>query len=199
MNSTNAKWVVLALVVSISMSLPARADGPAAQPAAKADAPADDQDFVISPMRVQELKGMNYLFVSSSTTLAQLGDHIRQSMQKVEPALKGGQIRPVGPALIIFHGVNQDPNSEFPLEVGFPVAADTTPPDGFEIKKLDTFRCATVLYSGSAQQIKRAYKAVYDDLLNAGLQPTDEGREAVLMFEGPESVNNVAMIEIGVQ
>ena len=49
------------------------------------------------------------------------------------------------------------------------------------------------------QDIHRAYEAVFTDLFNAGLEPTDEGRQAVLMFEGPDSVNNVAMIEVGVK
>jgi predicted transcriptional regulator YdeE len=203
MKSSIATCAALAFLISLSLLMPARADGPATQPAAppaaKADAPADDQDFVISQMRVQELKGMTFLFVSSQTTLGQIGDQIRQSMEKIEPAIKAGQVKPVGPSLIIYHGVNGDPNTQFPLEVGFPVAPDTTAPDGFEVKKLDTFRCATVLFSGSMQNIRHAYEAVYNDLQGAGLEPTEEGREAILLFEGPDSVNNVALIEVGVK
>jgi effector-binding domain-containing protein len=203
MKSPIIKFAAFAFGVSLSVLTPARADGPATQPAAppaaKPDAPADDQDFVISQMRVQELKGMTYLFVSSQTTLGQIGDEIRQSMDKIQPALKTGQVRPIGPALIIYHGVNGDPNTQFPLEVGFPVAPDTTAPDGFEVKKLETFRCASVLFSGSMQNIRHAYEAVYNDLQGAGLEPTEEGREAILFFEGPDSVNNVAMIEVGVK
>jgi len=150
-------------------------------------------------MRVQELKGMTYLFVSSKTNIAQLGDHIRQSTEKIQPALKAGAVKPIGPILIIFHGMNQNAGGEFPLEVGFPVADDITAPNGFEIKKLDKFRCATVLYSGSMQQIRRAFEAVYNDLLGAGLEPTDETRQAILLFEGQDSVNNVAMIQVGVR
>jgi predicted transcriptional regulator YdeE len=191
------------MLISTLVFVAARGEGPATQPAtqpaAKPDAPDADQDYVISPMRVQELKGMTYLYISSKTSLAELGDHIRQSMEKIEPALKSGQVKPIGAALIIYHGVNQDPSSEFPLEVGFPVAADTKAADGFSIEKLDKFRCATVIYSGSMQQIHHAYEAVYNDLLGEGLEPTDEGRQAILMFEGPDSVNNVAMIEVGVR
>jgi predicted transcriptional regulator YdeE len=199
MNSFTAKRFVLTLLASMCLALPARADGPATQPVAKPDAPADDQDFVISGMRVQELKGITYLFVASQSTLGQIGDNIGQSMGKIEPLIKSGQFKPIGPALIIFHGVNGDPNNQFPLEVGFPVAPDTAAPDGLAVEKLDTFRCATVLFSGSSQDIKHAYEAVYNDLTNAGLEPTDEGRQAVLYFEGPDSVNNVAMIQVGVK
>ena len=199
MNSSVTKHFLFILLASICLALPVRADGPATQPAAKPDAPADDQDFVISGMRVQELKGITYLFVSSQSTLGQIPDNVRQSMDKLQPGIKSGQIKPVGAPLIIFHGVNGDPNNQFPMEVGFPVAPDTAAPDGLEVKKLDSFRCATVLYSGSMQDIKHAYEAVYNDLTNAGLEPTDEGREAVLLYEGPDSVNNVAMIEVGVK
>ena len=199
MNSFTVKYFVLACVAAMCLVLPVRADGPATQPAAKPDEPAEDQDFVISGMRVQELKGMTYLFVSSQSTLGQITDNVRQSMEKLHPGLKSGQVKPVGPALIIFHGVNGDPSSPFPLEVGFPVASETAAPDGLAVKKLDSFRCATVLYSGGMQEIHHAYEAVYNDLTTAGLEPTDEGREAVLIFEGPDSVNNVMMIQVGVK
>jgi effector-binding domain-containing protein len=193
------KWIVPALFVSLCLSIPARADGPSTQPAPGADAAAGDQDFVISAMRVQELKGITYFFISSKTNIAQLGDHIRQSTAKIDLVLKSGQVRPVGPILIIFHRMMQEQGGEFPLEVGFPVADDTQAPDGFEIKKLDKFRCATVLYSGSMQEVRRAFEAVYNDLLGAGLEPTDETRQSILLFEGQDSVNNVAMIQVGVR
>jgi len=199
MNRKSGKWTAVALAASLAVPVLARADGPSTQPVPQGNAPADDQDFVISTMRVQELKGMTYLFVSSKTNIAQLGDHIRQSTEKIQPALKAGAVKPIGPILIIFHGMNQNAGGEFPLEVGFPVADDITAPNGFEIKKLDKFRCATVLYSGSMQQIRRAFEAVYNDLLGAGLEPTDETRQAILLFEGQDSVNNVAMIQVGVR
>jgi predicted transcriptional regulator YdeE len=192
------KVLTISLLALSSLSIWARADGPTTQ-TSKPNPAADDQDYVISPMRVQEMKGINYLFVSSQTSLAQLGQEVHQSMEKLTPDIKRGEIKPVGAPLIIFHGVNQDPNSQFPLQVGFPVAEDAKAPDGLEIKKLDSFRCATVLFSGSLQQIHHAYEKVYNDLLSEGLQPTDEGRQAILLFEGEDSVNNVAMIQIGVQ
>jgi effector-binding domain-containing protein len=198
-------FAVIALLVSLTLTAVARADSPATQPAANGNqpaangnAPADEPDYVISAMRVQELKGMHYEFVSSKTSLQEIGDHVKQSMEKIGPAIKSGAVRPIGPALIIFHGVNQDPGSEFPLEVGFPIAEDAKAAEGYEVKDLDKFRCATVLFSGNMKDIRHAYEAVYSDLQNAGLEPTDEGRQAILMFEGEDSGNNVAMIEVGV-
>jgi effector-binding domain-containing protein len=199
MRRQSYQWVTLAVLFSLCLSVLARADGPSTQPVPKADALADDQDSVVSGMRVQEMKGMTFFFISSKTNIAQLGDHIRQSTAKIDLVLKSGQVRPIGPILIIFHRMIQEQGGEFPLEVGFPVADDTQAPDGFEIKKLDKFRCATVLYSGSMQQVRRAFEAVYNDLLGAGLAPTDETRQAVLLFEGQDSVNNVAMIQVGVR
>jgi effector-binding domain-containing protein len=199
MNRKSGKWTAVALAASLAVPVLARADGPSTQPVPQAGAPGDDQDFVISSMRVQEMKGITYFFISSKTNIAQLGDHIRQSTEKIDLALKSGQVRPVGPIMIIFHRMMQEQGGEFPLEVGFPVADDAQAPDGFEIKKLDKFRCATVLYSGSMQQVRRAFEAVYNDLLGAGLEPTDETRQSVLLFEGQDSVNNVVMIQVGVR
>jgi predicted transcriptional regulator YdeE len=182
-----------------ALSILVRADDPSTQPSAQTGGAADGPESVISTMRVQEMKGTTFLYVSSKTSLTQLGDHIRKCTAEVDPALKAGLFRPAGPILIIYHGVMQDPTGEYPLEVGFPVADDTKAPDGFEIKKLDKFRCATVLYSGAMQGIRSAFEAVYNDLLNAGLEPTDQSRQSILLYEGPDSINNVAIIEVGVR
>jgi effector-binding domain-containing protein len=197
MNAKSTKWLIVTLLVASAW---ARADGPATQPAAKPDAPAaGDQNFVLSPMRVQELKGMNYEYLSTKTTLGQISDQIRQTMAKIEPVVNMGQVRPIGPAVIIFHGMNQDPSAPFTVEVGFPVADGAKPADGFEIAKLDKFRCATILFSGSMQDVHNAYEKLYTDLFAAGLTPSDESREAILLFEGEDSVNNVSMIQVGVR
>jgi effector-binding domain-containing protein len=196
----NITFAGLLCVLSLVALTPHFARAQATQPAGKPDAAVNpDDDFVISGMRVQELKGINYEFVGSTTSLHQLGDSIRQATGKIAPLIKSGDVRPQGPLLIIFHGVNGDPDQQFPFEVGFPVAEETKVVDGLQIKQLDKFRCATVIYSGPMSQIKKAYSAVYNDLLNEGLEPTDEGRQSVLMFEGDDSVNNVALIEVGVK
>jgi effector-binding domain-containing protein len=204
-----ASSILAAIAISLVAVAAAKADGPATQPttpqasappaAAPANAGGEDQDFVVSQMRVQEMKGIHFAFISSKCATAQLGDNIRQSMEKIGPMIKSGQLRPAGPALIIYHGMGLDPISDYPLEVGFPVARDTQAAGDIAVKDLDKFRCATVLYSGHSRHLRDAYMAVFHDLNDAGLEPTDESRQAILLFEGEDSVNNVSMIQIGVK
>jgi hypothetical protein len=191
--------MVLSTVFVFAISVSARADGPSTQPAGQTGGPVDGPDSVISSMRVQEMKGTPFLYVSSKTNLTQLGDEIRKCVAQIDPLVKAGAFRPAGPITIIYHGDLQDPSGDYALEVGFPVADDTKPPEGLQIKKLDSFRCATVLYSGALQGIRGAFEAVFNDLSNAGLEPTNESRQAILLYEGPDSINNVVMIEIGVR
>lgn len=158
----------------------------------------DDNDFVISPMRVQDMRGTNYLYASVETTLAEMAEPIRTTMEAFEQAIRGGDVPVNGPPLFIYHGVTPDPTNKFTLEMGFPVREDAREVGEFKLKTLEPFHCATVIFSGPVTSTALAYQQAFTDLAGAGLQPTGEIRESYLLWEGMESVNNITLIQIGV-
>jgi len=173
------------------------AHAPAAPPAAR---PAADQsDFVVSPMRVQNMKPTSYIYASTETTLTEMADFIHTTMDAMEQGMRNGSFHPDGPALFNYHGLTQDPTHKFTLEVGFPVAEGTKEFADFKVKPLEQYHCATVLYSGPIMSVGQGYQQLFADLIGAGLQPTGEVRDYYLMWEGMESVNNVTLIAVEVK
>jgi effector-binding domain-containing protein len=199
-------FVILSFVVVNAIGQPQPATQPSAKPAPPALAappaarPAADQtDFVVSPMRVQNMKATNYLYASTETTLNEMGEFIHATIDAMEQGMKNGSFHPDGPALFLYHGITQDPTHKFTLDVGFPVADGTKEFADFKVKALEQYHCATVLYSGPIMSIGQGYQQLFADLIGAGLQPTGEVRDYYLMWEGPESVNNVTLIAVEVK
>jgi effector-binding domain-containing protein len=172
----------------------ALADAPATQPAAGLD-----DDYVMTKSRMQSMPAVNVLILSDQTTMTQIGDTVRALMAKFGDAEKAGKFRPRAAPIFIMHGMTPDPSKAFTLDVAFPVADDTKAFDDFQVKKLDTFKCAVVIYSGPTKTLGQAFAAIYEDVMTAGLQPTGELREEQLKWEDGTSPNNVTMIELGVQ
>jgi effector-binding domain-containing protein len=170
------------------------ADAPATQPGAGLD-----DDYVMTKSRMQSMPAVTVLILSDQTTMGQIGDTIRALMAKFGDAEKAGKFRPRAAPIFIMHGMTPDPSKTFTLDVVFPVADDTKAFEDFQVKKLDTFKCAVVIYSGATKTLGQAFAAVYEDAMTAGLQPTGELREEQLKWEGANSPNNVTMIELGVQ
>src|SRR5437763_923571 len=88
------------------------AAGPAAKPAAKPDAKADaaaanDDQFIISKMRIQEFKPHAYLFAETQTTIPQIGAVVMEIMPKLEQAIKDGKVEVKGPAVFVYQGMAQ--------------------------------------------------------------------------------------------
>ncbi|MGH7178062.1 MAG: effector binding domain-containing protein [Tepidisphaeraceae bacterium] len=190
---------VAGIAALLGLAVLAFARQPSTQPSHTTAKPGGDNDYVISAMRVQEMKGITFLYVSAETNYGAMHQTVTDAMSGFEEAIKAGKFSPDGATLFIYHGASQDPNKNFTLEMGFPVAEDTKPFGDYKVKKLDAFKCATVLYSGAVANIGQAYQQVFSELFQQGLKPTGETREFHFMWEGPESPNNVSLIQVGVE
>ena len=67
----------------------------------------------------------------------------------------------------------------------------------FKVRRLEPFKCATVLYGGPISSIPKAYEKVFGGL--GGATPTGETREYYFHFEGVESPNNVQLVAVGLK
>jgi effector-binding domain-containing protein len=192
MISVSAFWV-RASKVADPASQPAKPAQPA-QPAQQ-----QDQEPVITKMRIQDFPAVHYFYASTETNLTQISATVQETMPKVLTALKENSVAPVGPSIFVYHGVTQDPNKPFTLEIGFPVADTAKDAGDMKVRQLEAFHCASVIYSGPISQVTQAYQQVFTEIFAAGLQPTGETREMYLYWDGPESPNNVELILVGVQ
>ena len=178
---------------------------PATQPAKPANEPppgaaADLPEFVISELRVQDFPAVTYLYTQQETTIAGLGQVIPGMLEKLMEAIEGGGVQMRGAPLFIYDGATGEMDKPFKLQVGFPVAEGTkVDAADLEVRQLEPFHCATVLYSGSMANVGQAYQKVFTDLFAAGLKPAGGSREMHMYFESPESPNNVMQIQVGVE
>jgi effector-binding domain-containing protein len=200
-----AVCLLLALTLTMSFALgqknqkdPAAAEKPAPAAAATPAAPGD-QEPIVTKMRVQDYKAQTYFYTSTETTLNQISNVAMESIPKLVAAMRENNVDVVGPMTFVYHGVTQDRDKPFQLEIGFAVSPGTKEAGDFKVRELAAFHCASVIYSGPIMQIAMAYQGLFTELFGAGLQPTDETREMYLYWEAPDSPNNVQVIMAGVK
>jgi effector-binding domain-containing protein len=153
-----------------------------------------DTEPSIGPMRVRQLPGFSFLYVTRNTTIAGIGNVSNAELPKLFAALKAHGIVPVGPIVFIYHNANGDPKQNFSLDIGIEVADATAAPEGYQLKHEAAAHCATVLYGGSAANLKKGYQELFTNLSTRDLIPTGETREYYLSWDDDQSPNNVILI-----
>jgi hypothetical protein len=163
-----------------------------------AAAQGDDQSPQICQPRIRTYPAITYFFTSKETTFNQLQATIQELMPAVEKAIAESKAQIVGPPVLIYHHVVNDPAARFTLDVGFPVREVAKPSGNAQVKQLDQFRCVSELYVGPMSSIHQAYEKLAASA-PAGKQPlvAEESRQMMLYWEGSDSPNNVIQIMIG--
>jgi effector-binding domain-containing protein len=161
--------------------------------------PSDVNDFGVMPVRVQDFKPRTYLSITMTTTLNDIAPTVAKAMAKMKELLQEGHVRPAGPAMLIYKGITHDPEKQFDLQVGFIVPDDTKDTGEAKVQKLEPFHAAVIIYSGPIASVPEAWRQLYTQIAETGMQPTNEAREEWLAWEGPDSTNNVQRIAAGVK
>jgi hypothetical protein len=180
----------LSMLLFAAFGSEAVAQAPATRPA--------DRQFSVSPLRVQTLAGIDtYSYGEAQTNFADLKNTIDKLMEPFDKAVAAGKVQPTGPYVFVYKGVSEDMSKPFTLQVGRPIK----PGAAGEIKsrKLEPLKAATVVYTGNLANFPPVFPGIYQDLFAAGLTPTGELRENYIYWEGPDSPNNVIIIQIGVK
>ena len=153
---------------------------------------------VTTDMQVQTLAGMTFLYVTTETTFDQLPTIAPPMLDGLITAAMKAGIHFKGPCSFIYENV-KGPDKPVTVLMGFPVDADTKPPEGTKIRTYEKFRCATALHTGPMRTLHTAYMKLYQQLAQAGLKPTTDAREMYLLFETADSPNDVTLIQIGLE
>lgn len=177
---------------------PAASSSPSTQPAPAGAPAADASDFIISQVRVQTLAGFTYLYRSFDTSFQTMSQPVGQAIADMEKAIAAGKLHPVGPMIFIYHDM-RDPYKPFTLDLGFPVPEGSAAPEGYQVGKVEPFKCATVLFSGPLSKVPDAFNKLMGSLAPMGLHPTRTTREFYLYWEDPNSPNNVLQIQVGLE
>ena len=154
-------------------------------------------DVQLSEVAIRTLAPRTILYREVETSLSEMGQTVGPILEQLNALVKEKKIVFDGGAVFVYHGASADPNQKFKLQVSFAVAEDTKPQGEFTVRKLEPFKCATVLFGGPVSSVPRAYEKVYGGL--GDKTPTGESREYYLDWEGIESPNNVELIAIGIK
>jgi effector-binding domain-containing protein len=167
--------------------------------------PQAESSVTISPMRIQTIPAMNYLYIAAETTFAKMGDPIKEGFDRLFGAASEAKLLIARPTMLVYQGgPHYDPQKTFKMEMGIIIGDDAKLPDlqpdgDIKVRKTAPFKCATILYTGHVDQQGKAYEKLIPALTAAGHIPTGEEREMCLYWEGLDSPNNVFQMQIGIK
>lgn len=153
-------------------------------------------EFWLSPVRVTQLKPVTFVGIATQTTFSEMGTLIGPQLEKVKAVIQQAGVFPAGGHMLVYTGMTGDTTKPFTLEVGVPLPLSSKPIPGLQSRELTSGHVATALYHGPMATIGQAYKRFFAQLGEAGHLPADETRLRYLYWEGPDSANNVLLIEV---
>lgn len=153
-------------------------------------------EYTIGKMRVQMAPAFEFFHVSVETTMPELSEAISEWMPKVFEARDEGRVPMRGAVTFIYRGMG--PDAPFTLEMGFPCPPGTKPVGGAQVRRVEEFHCASLLYTGALAHLGLAYDMLIASMQAAGLTIGGEGRETYLVWQDDGSPNNVTMIQLGI-
>jgi len=155
--------------------------------------------FSLSPIRISQLRGVTWLYTESDTTIDDMAGIVAPAFDTIRSALAEKGDVPAGGPVIEFESTVFDPGKTFKLRVGYPVADGYKPIAGFQVGKLESLKCATVIFMGPSRQLPQAYARVFAQLDTQGLERAGPRRERYLYFEDRTSPNDIILIEIALK
>ena len=153
----------------------------------------------VSEAAVRTLSPKTILYKEVEITLKDIGPAAMPILEAMEKLVKEKKVVANGPWIFVYHGVTEDPNAKFKLQVGIAVADGTTDQGEFKARKLEPFKAVTVLYGGPIASLAQPYGKVFGLIAQNGQTPSGENREYYYHWEGPESHNNIEMIAVGIK
>jgi DNA gyrase inhibitor GyrI len=154
-------------------------------------------DVQLSEVAIRMLAPKTIIYKEVETSLSEMHQTVGPILEQLNALVKEKKVVFDGAAVFVYRGASPDPTKKFKLQVSFAVAEDTKPQGDFKVRKLEPFKCATVLFGGPVASVAKAYEKLFGGL--GSNTPTDESREYYLNWEGVESDNNVELIAVGIK
>ncbi|MGL1933407.1 MAG: hypothetical protein OCD01_00230 [Fibrobacterales bacterium] len=130
------------------------------------------------------------------TLIAAIGTLPEQLMQDIQDA----GIAITGPALFEYIGCSEDIDKEFTLNICFPVASGTTYAGNYTLVTTEPFICLETEYKGTLADLgSKGWAPFMQGIMKDGTPLTDISREVYVKWDGPESSDNVVLLQMGIQ
>ncbi|MBI3823536.1 MAG: GyrI-like domain-containing protein [Planctomycetes bacterium] len=164
-------------------------------------APAQDKKPpVIGEMIVQTIPKRHYVYGAIDTDFKSMGKPVGETIGSIIKNVTDNKLALVGPVMHFYYGApHTKPDKPFKMETGFFVQGGSKGIGDFKVRELPEFKCATILYVGPGAKIGEAWVKLYSSVKDNELKTTGEERELYLYYEGPDSVNNIVQVMVGVK
>jgi effector-binding domain-containing protein len=161
--------------------------------------PVPQPDYSITDMRIQELPPVPYFYLSTRTTMRDIGPAVERLMDKLQSVAEQGRVSFAGPAIFVYRGGTEETDKPFDLEVGYAIRPAIRPFGDFRVRTLERFHCATTIYNGPVESIGKAYDKLIGQMIDAHLSPGEVSREFYLLWDGARSSNDIVQVQVGIR
>ena len=141
-----------------------------------------------------------YKFISKSvtTTLDSITSAGRPIADELGKIITEGKITPTGPMQFNYYGLmDNNPDTEFTLEVGIPVGEDQESVAEFEVKELPEYLCVYTNHNGDYASLGQTYEAMMEDIASEGKNISGINREVYTKMDSENAANNVTEVQLG--
>ncbi|HAF29031.1 MAG TPA: hypothetical protein DCG75_08280 [Bacteroidales bacterium] len=147
-------------------------------------------------MKIKQVKQTKVFGTEIRTNLKNIYQHVKVLPETITNEMNQKGFTCEGPQVWIYNGADGNPDTEFDLMVGFPVAFDKMDK---QITALEDFKCATTIHKGDWANFPQAYCAIIGEITQNGYQMTGECREVYHKIDFENVENNLTEIQIGVK
>jgi len=159
----------------------------------------EGEGYTLSALTERRVPPLMFVHSTHTTTLEQIGEVADATIPKLLDAIKAVDKKPDGPVMFVYHGITEDPEEAFKLEIGYPMDRQANAIGDFPVRVLEPMKALTVRIKGPIDHISHAWTAVHEAAAAQKLEPTGESREIYHVWDGPQGSTNITEVQLGVK
>lgn len=149
-------------------------------------------------MKVKNVNPTKVFFHSEVTTLKKIHDVAMREIENMYAEAAKIELKEASPMQFVYFGCDENPDTEFTLEIGM-VVEEEKPYDGkYKFKDLDGFKCVSTIHNGSINKIGETYEKFMPEVAKNGKRMTNQSREVFHKYIDQDSPENITEIQVGV-
>jgi RNA polymerase sigma factor (sigma-70 family) len=150
--------------------------------------------YTVTEIRPGQLKAVTIISQTIRTMINDI-DGRRKGMENLRAKLAEAQIKPCGSPISIIQTAGAHFRDPIDIEMGIPVADNTTAPDGCHVRVLESVPGVIGVFRGPLSAVGLGYADLMRQMRRMKKTPTGELRQHGLLYDGPTSSNNIFMLE----
>ena len=160
------------------------------------DAPASAPGYSVGLVQPAKLAETTIAYETVHATMEECGEPIAKAFPELYAKLQAAHIAPKGSPIVIFKSLQNKGGTPVDIDVAVPLPANTVAPEGFQVRVLPSIPSVTAIIRGPFSSLKDAYLQFFSELAMTGKVPQGELRQRTLYYEGPNSPNNIVLVEM---